>query len=140
MCPQAHSSGFTPLGRYQLPRKAAPHTKTERDELQLSVMFGGVHGVYVVLVLAVAAAVRSVTHNMRLFIPFDDLPCTVRLRALCHDIYAMRLAGELRLEEELFFTLIRIYRTPTVLFEFTKRREEQASDEGDVAAATEITM
>ena len=45
---------------------------------QLSVMFGGVHGVYVVLVLAVAAAVRSVTHNMRLFVPFDDLPCTVR--------------------------------------------------------------
>ena len=47
----------------------------------------------------------------------------MRLRALCHDIYAMRLAGELRLEEELFCTLIRIYRTPTVLFEFTKLSE-----------------
>jgi hypothetical protein len=107
--------------------------------MQLSVMFGGVHGVYVVLVLAVAAAVRSVTLNMRLFVPFDDLPCTMRLRALCHDIYAMRLAGELRLEEELFCTLIRIYRTPTVLFEFTKPRDEQASEDGDLAAATEMT-
>ena len=61
----------------------------------------------------------------------------MRLRALCHDIYAMRLAGVLRLEEELFFTLIRIYRTPSVLFEFTKRRDEEVVEEAEAAATEE---
>ncbi len=50
---------------------------------------------------------------------------------------AMRLAGELRLEEELFFTLIRIYRTPSVLFEFTKRRDDEAVEEAEAAPTTE---
>jgi hypothetical protein len=43
------------------------------------------------------------------------------VQALCDDIYAMRLAGELKLEEKLYWTLIRIYRNPAVMLEFTKR-------------------
>ncbi|KAK3258623.1 hypothetical protein CYMTET_32340 [Cymbomonas tetramitiformis] len=89
----------------------------------ISNRLGGVYGVYVVFVLAVSAWLRTVTWNIRLRIPFEDLPSTARLEALCGDIYAMRLAGEFALEDELYWTLIRIYRTPAVLFEFTRKTE-----------------
>jgi hypothetical protein len=43
-----------------------------------------------------------------------------RLVAICEDIYAARAAGELELEEGLFWTLIKIYRAPYILMEYTK--------------------
>lgn len=45
---------------------------------------------------------------------------TCRLVAICEDIYAARAAGELELEEGLFWTLIKIYRAPYILMEYTK--------------------
>ncbi len=42
-----------------------------------------------------------------------------RLVALCEDIYAARAEGELALEEALFWTVIRIYRDPAMLIEYT---------------------
>lgn len=43
-----------------------------------------------------------------------------RLVAICEDIYAARAEGELELEEGLFWTLVKIYRAPYMLMEYTK--------------------
>jgi len=40
--------------------------------------------------------------------------------AICEDIYAARAAGELEVEEVLYWTLIKIYRSPHMLLEYTQ--------------------
>ena len=52
-----------------------------------------------------------------------------RLVRLCEDIYAMRAAKEFALEERLYWLLIRIYRSPAVLFEFTRTTRGDAMPE-----------
>jgi hypothetical protein len=42
------------------------------------------------------------------------------LIALCEDIYAARAEGELGVEEVLYWTLVKIYRSPHMLLEYTK--------------------
>jgi hypothetical protein len=59
--------------------------------------------------------------NIRMRIPYEDLPYTRRLVALCQDIYIARAEGLLALEEELYWALINVYRLPNVLFELTKK-------------------
>lgn len=43
-----------------------------------------------------------------------------RLIAICEDIYAARAEGELGIEEVLYWTLVKIYRSPHMLLEYTK--------------------
>lgn len=43
-----------------------------------------------------------------------------RLIAICEDIYAARAEGELGVEEVLYWTLVKIYRSPHMLLEYTK--------------------
>lgn len=43
-----------------------------------------------------------------------------RLIAICEDIYAARAEGELEVEEVLYWTLVKIYRSPHMLLEYTK--------------------
>ncbi|CAI0581378.1 unnamed protein product [Linum tenue] len=40
--------------------------------------------------------------------------------AICEDIYAARAEGELGVEEVLYWTLVKIYRSPHMLLEYTK--------------------
>ncbi|KAF2307153.1 hypothetical protein GH714_025142 [Hevea brasiliensis] len=42
------------------------------------------------------------------------------LMAICEDIYAARAEGELEVEEVLYWTLVKIYRSPHMLLEYTK--------------------
>lgn len=65
-------------------------------------------------------ATRRVS-NLRLRVPYEDLPTTRRLVALCQDVYIARAEGLLGLEEELYCALIAVYRLPAVLFELTKK-------------------
>ncbi len=44
------------------------------------------------------------------------------------DIYIARAEGELELEEELYWALINIYRSPAVMFELTKVRSRAKAD------------
>ena len=60
-------------------------------------------------------------YNLRLRIPYEDLPTTRRLVALCQDIYIARAEGLLALEEELYNALLVVYRLPSVMFELTKK-------------------
>ena len=96
---------------------------------QFSKIVGGLTGMYVAYILAIGTFIRGMTSNLVTKIPHQDLPCTRRLTALCEDIYVMRNAGEHLLEERLYWLLIRIYRSPTVLFEFTRTERGDAEPE-----------
>lgn len=46
------------------------------------------------------------------------------------DIYIARAEGELQLEEELFYLLLKIYKTPKLLNELTRLSEQQQQQGG----------
>jgi hypothetical protein len=44
--------------------------------------------------------------------------------SVVQDIYIARAEGELELEEELYWALINIYRSPAVMFEITRKKTQ----------------
>ncbi len=84
----------------------------------------GITGLYITFVYGIGRFLRLWLTNIRLKIPYEDFASTKRLVALCQDIYIARAEGELALEEELFYLLLKIYKTPAVLLEMTRRDKE----------------
>jgi hypothetical protein len=81
----------------------------------------GITSLYVTLVFGLGRFLRMGLTNIRMRIPYQDLPCVDRLITLCNYIAVAREEGELLLEEQLFYSLLNIYRSPAVLFEVTKK-------------------
>ncbi|XP_062018874.1 piezo-type mechanosensitive ion channel homolog [Rosa rugosa] len=77
-------------------------------------------GLYITFVLAVGRFIRLQCSDLRMRIPYENLPSCDRLLAICEDIYAARAEGELGIEEILYWTLVKIYRSPHMLLEYTK--------------------
>ncbi|KAJ7977462.1 piezo-type mechanosensitive ion channel-like [Quillaja saponaria] len=77
-------------------------------------------GLYITFVLAVGRFIRLQCSDLRMRIPYENLPSCDRLIAICEDIYASRAEGELGIEEVLYWTLVKIYRSPHMLLEYTK--------------------
>ncbi|KAL2323587.1 hypothetical protein Fmac_027966 [Flemingia macrophylla] len=77
-------------------------------------------GLYITFVLAVGRFIRLQCSDLRMRIPYENLPSCDRLIAICEDIYAARAEGELGIEEVLYWTLVKIYRSPHMLLEYTK--------------------
>ncbi|KAK1398972.1 piezo-type mechanosensitive ion channel-like [Heracleum sosnowskyi] len=77
-------------------------------------------GLYITFVLAVGRFIRLQCSDLRMKIPFENLPSCDRLIAFCEDIYAARAEGELGVEEVLYWTVVKIYRSPHMLLEYTK--------------------
>ncbi|PNY05025.1 protein FAM38B [Trifolium pratense] len=77
-------------------------------------------GLYITFVLAVGRFIRLQCSDLRMRIPFENLPSCDRLMAICEDIYAARAEGELEVEEILYWTLVKIYRSPHMLLEYTQ--------------------
>ncbi|XP_059660540.1 piezo-type mechanosensitive ion channel homolog isoform X2 [Cornus florida] len=77
-------------------------------------------GLYITFVLAVGRFIRLQCSDLRMRIPYENLPSCDRLIAICEDIYAARAEGELGVEEVLYWTLVKIYRSPHMLLEYTK--------------------
>ncbi|XP_068663316.1 piezo-type mechanosensitive ion channel homolog isoform X1 [Aristolochia californica] len=75
---------------------------------------------YLTFVLAVGRFIRLQCSDLRMRIPYENLPSCDRLVAICEDIYAARAEGELEVEEVLYWTLVKIYRSPHMLLEYTK--------------------
>ncbi|XP_010914337.1 piezo-type mechanosensitive ion channel homolog isoform X1 [Elaeis guineensis] len=75
---------------------------------------------YLTFVLAVGRFIRLQCSDLRMRIPYENLPSCDRLIAICEDIYAARAEGELVVEEVLYWTLVKIYRSPHMLLEYTK--------------------
>ncbi|KAK6915539.1 Piezo non-specific cation channel, R-Ras-binding domain [Dillenia turbinata] len=78
-------------------------------------------GLYITFVLAVGRFIRLQCSDLRMRIPYENLPSCDRLLAICEDIYAARAEGELEVEEVLYWTLVKIYRSPHMLLEYTKQ-------------------
>ncbi|XP_076904496.1 piezo-type mechanosensitive ion channel homolog [Bidens hawaiensis] len=76
-------------------------------------------GLYITFVLAVGRFIRLQCSDLRMRIPYENLPACDRLIAICEDIYAARAEGELVVEEVLYWTLVKIYRSPHMLLEYT---------------------
>ncbi|KAJ3671637.1 hypothetical protein LUZ60_007716 [Juncus effusus] len=75
---------------------------------------------YITFVLAVARFIRLQCSDLRMRIPYENLPSCDRLIDICEGIYAARAEGELEVEEVLYWTLVKIYRSPHMLMEYTK--------------------
>ncbi|KMS97035.1 hypothetical protein BVRB_7g179380 isoform B [Beta vulgaris subsp. vulgaris] len=77
-------------------------------------------GLYITFVLAVGRFIRLQCSDLRMRIPYENLPSCDRLIAICEDLYAARAEGELGVEEVLYWTIVKIYRSPHMLLEYTK--------------------
>ncbi|KAK4788023.1 hypothetical protein SAY86_019342 [Trapa natans] len=77
-------------------------------------------GLYITFVLAVGRFIRLQCSDLRMRIPYENLPSCDRLIAICENIYSARAEGELEVEEVLYWTLVKIYRSPHMLLEYTK--------------------
>uniref|UniRef100_A0A0E0JJ67 Uncharacterized protein n=1 Tax=Oryza punctata TaxID=4537 RepID=A0A0E0JJ67_ORYPU len=60
---------------------------------------------YITFVLAVARFIRLQCSDLRMRIPYENLPSCDRLLDICEGIYAARAEGELEVEEVLYWTL-----------------------------------
>ncbi|XP_051118716.1 piezo-type mechanosensitive ion channel homolog isoform X3 [Andrographis paniculata] len=76
-------------------------------------------GLYITFVLAVGRFIRLQCSDLRMRIPYENLPSCDRLLAICENIYTARAEGELRVEEVLYWMLVKIYRSPHMLLEYT---------------------
>lgn len=112
--------------RFQGPRAVVVVDKVQTGILGATLSSFGITGLYLTFVYGLGRFLRLSMSNLRLTIPYEDLPSTRRLVTLCQDLYIARAQGELVLEEELYRILISIYRSPAVLFELTRRKIKQA--------------
>uniref|UniRef100_A0A0D9Y912 Uncharacterized protein n=1 Tax=Oryza glumipatula TaxID=40148 RepID=A0A0D9Y912_9ORYZ len=64
---------------------------------------------YITFVLAVARFIRLQCSDLRMRIPYENLPSCDRLLDICEGIYAARAEGELEVEEVLYWTLVTSY-------------------------------
>ncbi|CAK7340797.1 unnamed protein product [Dovyalis caffra] len=81
--------------------------------------FGGPMAIIVSEETPLGRFIRLQCADLRMRIPFENLPSCDRLMAICEDIYAARAEGELEVEEVLYWTLVKIYRSPHMLLEYT---------------------
>ncbi|VVA09890.1 PREDICTED: piezo-type mechanosensitive ion [Prunus dulcis] len=72
-------------------------------------------GLYITFVLAVGRLIRHQCSDLRMRIPYENLPSSIS-----EDTYAARAEGELGVEEVLYWTLVKIYGSPHMLLEYTK--------------------
>lgn len=110
-------------GGFNGPRVVAVLERVQTGFLGQTLSSFGITGLYITFVFGIGRGLRLVATNSRMRIMYEDLPTTKRLIALCQDIYIARAQGELALEEELYWALINIYRSPAVMFELTKKKE-----------------
>ncbi|XP_013133441.1 PREDICTED: piezo-type mechanosensitive ion channel component [Papilio polytes] len=85
---------------------------------------GGIIGLYTTFVFLASRVLRGFFSGIYTKIMFDDLPNVDRVLQLCLDIYLVREALELALEEDLFAKLVFLYRSPETMIKWTRPKEE----------------
>lgn len=82
-------------------------------------------GLYMSVVLVIGKFIRELFNGISRSIMFEELPNVDRILKLCTDIFLVREAGELALEEQLFAKLIFLYRSPETMIKWTREPKEQ---------------
>ena len=78
-------------------------------------------GLYVSFILLIGNVIRNALTGGFPMIMFTELPNVDRLLILCLDIYLVREALQLSLEEDLYAELMFLYRSPETLIKVTRR-------------------
>ncbi|CEO98808.1 hypothetical protein PBRA_006923 [Plasmodiophora brassicae] len=84
--------------------------------------------IYISIVLAVGRVLRSIVQNQVYAIMYTDLHDVTDLMLLCEGIFVARKQREFELEEALYRSLIRLFRSPDSLIQCTRRREKLKVD------------
>ncbi|XP_028032233.1 piezo-type mechanosensitive ion channel component isoform X6 [Bombyx mandarina] len=84
----------------------------------------GIIGLYTTFVFLASRILRGFFSGIYTKIMFDDLPNVDRVLQLCLDIYLVREALELSLEEDLFAKLVFLYRSPETMIKWSRPKEE----------------
>ncbi|KAL0894989.1 hypothetical protein ABMA27_013468 [Loxostege sticticalis] len=84
----------------------------------------GIIGLYTTFVFLASRVLRGFFSGIYTKIMFDDLPNVDRVLQLCLDIYLVREALELALEEDLFAKLVFLYRSPETMIKWSRPKEE----------------
>ena len=80
-------------------------------------------GLYASLVYLIGRLFRTMLFSGQMYrVMFEELPYVDRILALCKDIYLVRECQNWRLEEDLFAKLIFLFRSPDMLFRWTKMK------------------
>ncbi|KAJ8729263.1 hypothetical protein PYW08_000844 [Mythimna loreyi] len=85
----------------------------------------GIIGLYTTFVFLASRVLRGFFSGIYTRIMFDDLPNADRLLQLCLDIYLVREALELALEEDLFAKLVFLYRSPETMIKWSRPKEDE---------------
>jgi Piezo non-specific cation channel, R-Ras-binding domain len=120
-CATARGAGNATASAWGPPMLVAAVERVQSGLLGETLSSVGITGLYVTLVFGLGRFLRLGLINLRMRIPYQDLPNVARLTTLCNDIAVAREEGELLLEEQLFYTLLNIYRSPMVLFEMSRK-------------------
>lgn len=81
-------------------------------------------GLYMSVVLVIGKFVREFFTGISRSIMYEELPCVDRVLKLCNDIFVVREAGEMEMEEQLFDKLIFLYRSPETMIKMTHQKNE----------------
>ncbi|XP_022834650.1 piezo-type mechanosensitive ion channel component isoform X2 [Spodoptera litura] len=85
----------------------------------------GIIGLYTTFVFLASRVLRGFFSGIYTRIMFDDLPNADRVLQLCLDIYLVREALELALEEDLFAKLVFLYRSPETMIKWSRPKDEE---------------
>ncbi|XP_059060607.1 piezo-type mechanosensitive ion channel component-like, partial [Achroia grisella] len=89
----------------------------------------GIIGLYTTFVFLASRVLRGFFSGIYTKIMFDDLPNVDRVLQLCLDIYLVREALELALEEDLFAKLVFLYRSPETMIKWSRPKEEDTEEQ-----------
>jgi hypothetical protein len=85
-----------------------------------SIASAGIIVLYTGIVFSIARFTRTWLTDGYANIPYEQMPEPDRIRRLCEDIYTARQFLDLNLEEELYWELIELYRSPERIIEVTR--------------------
>ena len=77
-------------------------------------------GLYISFILVIGRFIRLMTSDLAAKIMFTHLPYVDRVLKLCQDLYLVREAKDMELEELLFARLVFLYRSPETLIKETR--------------------
>lgn len=84
-----------------------------------------VTGIYIGVVYTIGRFLRLAFQDSAQRIMYEELEDTKILLDLCNGIYIARIQGDLEKEWELYFELIRIYRSPELLLAVSQRKDHK---------------